>query len=522
MRMKRLLAIGMAAGMMISTAACGSSAAGTTGTAAGTTGATESGTTDTSATTAASDGKITHLVMAFPTFTGAPADTAKVQDAMNEILRKKIGVEVELQISDLASYKQNMTLALSSGEQIDIMNTIMQDYATLIAQGSLTNLEADNLMQTDGPGIVSTIGQDYVDACRVDGKLYALPGMRDYAQGKGCIAVGTEYLDAIGYKEPEGSGEIVKITEDELNDILAKLHKQFPDMEVMRPATSGVSQYTNLDFLGGNIFGVLENYGQDLKVVDAFQTDEYKNFCKLMYSWNQNGYISKDATTDTTSVGTLEAAGTLIAYQTGGKPGSKAQESSGGNRDMTIFQTKDDYMSSSSVASFMWTIPSTTVDATAAMKLMNELYTDPEIENLLIYGIKDTNYMVKDGLAETIKDESGTAAYSTLGWMAPNQFLSYVGSGNSADLWDQIKSFNDNAKKSSALGFSFDGTGVTTELAAVQAVYDEYQKTLEYGFADPDTTIAEMDKKMMDAGLQKIIDAKQEQLDAWAAAKQSN
>ena len=93
---------------------------------------------------------------------------------------------------------------------------------------------------------------------------------------------------------------------------------------------------------------------------------------------------------------------------------------------MTIFQTKDDYMSSSSVASFMWTIPSTTVDATAAMKLMNELYTDPEIENLLIYGIKDTNYTVKDGLAETIKDESGTAAYSTLGWMAPNQFLSYV------------------------------------------------------------------------------------------------
>ena len=132
MRMKRLLAIGMAAGMMISTAACGSSAAGTTGTATGTTGETGSAATGTSA-TAASDGKITHLVMAFPTFTGAPTDTAKVQDAMNEILRKKIGVEVELQISDLASYKQNMTLALSSGEQIDIMNTIMQDYATLIA-----------------------------------------------------------------------------------------------------------------------------------------------------------------------------------------------------------------------------------------------------------------------------------------------------------------------------------------------------------------------------------------------------
>ena len=520
MRMKRLLAIGMAAGMMISTAACGSSAAGTTGTAAGTTGATESGTTDTSATTAASDGKITHLVMAFPTFTGAPADTAKVQDAMNEILRKKIGVEVELQISDLASYKQNMTLALSSGEQIDIMNTIMQDYATLIAQGSLTDLEADNLMQTDGPGIVSTIGQQYVDACRVNGTLYGLPGMRDYAQGRGCIAIGTEYLDAIGYKAPEGSGDEVKISEDELNDILAKLHEKFPDKEVIRPASSGVTQYTEIDQLGGNMFGVLQDYGQELKVVDAFQSDDYKKFCNLMHDWNQKGYISKDAATDTTAVINLEAAGTLLGYQTGGKPGIKQQETSGCNRDMTIFQTKDDFMSSSSVSTMIWTIPSTTVDAAAAMKLMNELYTDPDIENLLIYGIKDTHYKVlDDGLAEYVKDSSGNSAYSTLPWLAPNQFLSYVNEGNSADLWKQLHTFNDNSQKSKALGFTFDGTGVTTEIAAVQAVYDEYKTSLEYGYADPDTTIAEMDKKMMDAGLQKIIDAKQQQLDAWAKTK---
>lgn len=515
MRLKKFLAVCLAAGMMVSTAACGSSTSGSEGTA----GTDTASASDAEAQTSASDGKITHLVMAFPTFTGAPADTQKVQDAMNEILRKKIGVEVELQISDLASYKQNMTLALSSGEQIDIMNTIQQDYATLIAQGSLTDLEADDLMSKNGPDIVSTIGQEYVDACRVNGSLYALPGMRDYAQGRGCIAIGTEYLDAIGYKAPSDAGEEVKITEDELNEILAKLHEKFPKMEVIRPAANGVAQYTQIDQLGGNLFGVLTDYGQDLKVVDAFTSDDYMNFCKLMYDWNQKGYISKDAATDTTAVGTLEAAGTLIGYQTGGKPGIRQQESSGDNRDMTIFQTKDDFMSSSSVASFMWTIPSTTVDAAAAMKLMNELYTDPDIENLLIYGIKDTHYKVlDDGLAEYIKDDSGNSAYSTLPWMAPNQFLSYVTEGNSADLWSQLKTFNDGSKKSKALGFTFDGTSVTTEIAAVQAVYDEYKTSLEYGFSDPETTIKEMDQKMMDAGLQKIIDAKQEQLDAWAAA----
>lgn len=167
-----------------------------------------------------------------------------------------------------------------------------------------------------------------------------------------------------------------------------------------------------------------------------------------------------------------------------------------------------------------WVIPSNTVDATAAMKLMNEFYTDPDIANLLVYGIKDEHYKVmEDGCAQYITDSNGSTAYATLNWMAPDQFLTYVSEGNSPTLWDEMKAFNTDSKKSKALGFTFDGTSVSTEIAAVQSVYDEYQKSVEYGFVDPTVAIPEMDKKMMDAGLQKIIDEKQSQLDAWAAQK---
>ena len=100
-----------------------------------------------------------------------------------------------------------------------------------------------------------------------------------------------------------------------------------------------------------------------------------------------------------------------------------------------------------------------------------------------------------------------------------NQFLCTVTAGNDADLWDNIRQFNDNAKKSAAMGFTFDSTPVATEITAVQNVYDEYQKSLEFGFVDPSVGIPEMNEKMMRAGLQKIIDEKQRQLDEWAAQK---
>ena len=86
------------------------------------------------------------------------------------------------------------------------------------------------------------------------------------------------------------------------------------------------------------------------------------------------------------------------------------------------------------------------------------------------------------------------------------------------DLWTEMKEFNTNAKVSKASGFSFDSTNVANELTAVQNVYNEYQTSVEYGFVDPETGIAEMNDKMMTAGLQKIIDEKKAQLAAWQEA----
>ena len=105
-----------------------------------------------------------------------------------------------------------------------------------------------------------------------------------------------------------------------------------------------------------------------------------------------------------------------------------------------------------------------------------------------------------------------------MGWMMPNQFQTHVWEGNDPDLWTEMKEFNTNAKVSKASGFSFDSTNVANELTAVQNVYNEYQTSVEYGFVDPETGIAEMNDKMMTAGLQKIIDEKKAQLAAWQEA----
>lgn len=130
------------------------------------------------------------------------------------------------------------------------------------------------------------------------------------------------------------------------------------------------------------MFGVLLDYGQNLDVVNLFESDFYKDYCARLYDYNQKA-ISVPMHRPIQQQRRACKAGTLMSYTTGGKPGIKAQETTLTGRDMTIFQTLDDYISSTSVASMPWTIPISAQHKEAAMKFLNECYTNADIANLL-------------------------------------------------------------------------------------------------------------------------------------------
>ena len=70
---------------------------------------------------------------------------------------------------------------------------------------------------------------------------------------------------------------------------------------------------------------------------------------------------------------------------------------------------------------------------------------------------------------------------------------------------------------SQAFGFVFDSTVVADQEAQCKAVEDEFLKQIAFGTVDVETKLTEFNEKLYAAGLQDIIDAKQEQLDAWLA-----
>lgn len=463
------------------------------------------------------------IVMAFMNWKGMPAGTERISQKISEYTMEKYGVNVEIQILDAASYAQNMKLMLSSGEQVDLFNSIMVGYNACINNGYALDLEENDLLQTYGKGIIDIFGDEYIDACRVNGTVYGLPTKKDDAAGIFGIAIAAEYLDGIGYdynsKYKSEEDEVIYSSTDEITDIFTQLHEKYPDLYVFSPQDATISQGMKIDALGGDNFGVLLDPENSLVVEDLFSSDTYYNLIKLFYDWNQAGFISQDALTDTNAATLQVLSGNAMSYATATKPGIRQQESNLCGKPMVIFQLGEDFLKSNSIAGMPWCINSGTEYPELAMTVLNGFYTDPVLSNLLVWGEEGSEYVKTDDGHITFPegiDADSSEYYNNVNWELPNQFIAEVWEGDNLDIGERMDKFNTEAVKSKALGFSFDNSAVASEFTALTNVYNEYGKALLFGFTDPDTGIPEFEARLKEAGLEKYMAAKQEALDAWA------
>ncbi len=465
------------------------------------------------------------VVIAFMTWAGRLVGTDRIAEKMSKITMEKIGVKVELMPMDAASYSQNLNLMLAAGDQVDLFNAVMIGFMPCYNKGYLLDLEENNLLATYGQGIIDAFRANELNGCRVSGTLYGVPVKKDDASGKFGISIPTKYLDEIGvdwqsmYANPED--EIIFTDFDFIEDVFAKLHEKYPDkVTFYTDPTSTVSQCLPID-MPADTFGVLLDPVNSLEVSDLFSSQMYYDLCARFYRWNQNGWISPDAITETNATTTQVKAGSLCAYKTATKPGIRQQESNLCGTPVAIFQLGPNFKGSNAYNTMPWVINQDTDDPVAAMQVLNLLYTDPDLSTLICWGQEGKEWQeTGDGhisFADGV-DAQNSEYYNNVNWQMPNQFIARIWEGDSLELWENMQNWNDNALASKAMGFAFDNSDVSAEYTALNNVYAEYSRQLELGFLNPDEGIPKLVERLKAAGLDDYIAAKQAQLNAWAEA----
>lgn len=505
---KRMMALMLAGAMILGITGCGNHV--TAGSS--TTGNTGSG-SSTQAGTSVGNKEYTKLVVSFRTFGTTPTDIVEVQNKINELTRKKIEAEVELMIIPSGSYRQQMTLMLSGDEQLDVMGAPSSVIPSAYAGEQIRPL--NDLLDQYGQGIKDVLG-DVLKCGQFAGEMYCIPIMADTAAGYGGFMLRKDLCEKYGINTDSVRtyGDITKIFE--------VIHENEPDMTVLAPYSVGYSfmQFCiNFDKLG-DYFGVLADHGQNLNVVNLFETEEYKEYLTVFRDWYQKGYISSDVTNATEAGAALMKAGNLFAYTQATKPGIETQEKNSSGHELIACQVLDTFTVTGNV--WQWTIPENSRNQEKAMQFINLMYTDKDLINLMAYGIEGKHYEVKEdgtvGYPDGVDSSNSGYNMGNMVWSFGNEFNAHVWNGNDPAVWEQTKEWNQTGIVSKAYGFVFNNTSVANEIAAVQNVYDQYRMSLECGVMDIEPTLQEMNEKLYAAGLQTIIDEKQKQLDEWAIA----
>jgi ABC-type glycerol-3-phosphate transport system substrate-binding protein len=160
--------------------------------------------------------------------------------------------------------------------------------------------------------------------------------------------------------------------------------------------------------------------------------------------WFNKGLVMKDAATTSSTAAELMASGNyfcyIASYSYPEADTAASLEAQCGGFDLGAKTIGTAFLDTSSINALTWMVSSTSEAPEAALKFLNLTFTDPEITNLIIYGLKDRDYVLSaDGFMSYPEGQDATTCLtprsfpaarwatssSCIRWRAPMWILSH-------------------------------------------------------------------------------------------------
>lgn len=434
-------------------------------------------------------------------------DHDMVLSEINEELREKLNVELDLEVIPNGEFEDKMRLMSTSNENYDLVFTSnwKNKFDDNIARGAF--LALDNFYELYGADIKSQMPEWLEDAGRVDEILYAIPNQQIAARQTGLI-VQKEYADRYGLTE----APLEKL--EDIEPFLQWLVDTAPDKIPIDVRDEHRQEVEYEDFASGMVWVKKDDPYTALPITEINEEQ-----MKLDRRWYENGYLRKDIgtiTDNTVDVISNRYVCTLSAY----KPGLGAEWTAKQGVEYIAIPVGEPYLKAASGNETMTAISRTSQHPKEAMELLNLLYSEPELFNKLLFGIEGVHYR-KTGQDSIELIEGSGYCYGTEAWKLGSQFLAWRLPGQEKDVWEKTDELNRTARKSLLQGFNFNPAKVQKELARLSSVERELRNG-QYQAEDLEVYRREWKDKMEQAGLNQVTQEVQKQIDQWREKEEKN
>ncbi|MEN8905339.1 MAG: extracellular solute-binding protein [Clostridiales bacterium] len=139
-------------------------------------------------------------------FSTTTIDEEQGHKQLQDEFKKFTGIELELIKPDHNQYFEVMASRFAAGNVPDIIEIGEQQYVKYASKGAL--VDVTNMISNSE--ILNKIEPDYIDAAKIDGKLYGVP----LQTGGGCLTyMRQDWLDNLGLEVPKTYDEFYKVLE---------------------------------------------------------------------------------------------------------------------------------------------------------------------------------------------------------------------------------------------------------------------------------------------------------------------
>lgn len=463
---------------------------------------------------------------------GKLADSDMVWEEYNKQLEKVMpDVKIEFKNVATADYAEKWKLMMAAQESVDIAWVgWMLDLQSEVTKGAFTEL--NDLIDEYGKDMKKEIPDFAMKKGMFEGKLYMIPIYQELADQQP-IALRTIKSLSDKYLDKAKAEEIFK---DETKPLkradMAVFEEFFEKLKQNGELRKGVSETfsnffadrigrpTGLQPIAANAYIDVNNFdGKVYNLLSDFP--ETKEYYEMKRDWFEKGYIRNDilGLQDWRSDEGKENGYVMWAHADGMNTALSESEKYG--FDIDAIRVRSSSFVNHTPPLTAITILSTCKEPEKAMQVIDLMNTakGKDLYNLLCYGIEGTHYnKVSENRIEMITQGTPFSSQNKYGynkWIVGNILNGYENQLEPEGYNDYVKEVNSELTVSPIMGFSFDTTEVTNEIAQYDAIMKEYSDIGTGAFADWEKRLDERNKKLKSAGCDKIVEEAQKQLNEW-------
>ncbi len=433
-------------------------------------------------------------------------DQQTVFDAVSEYMNEKINASVEFVPVEGGNFNDKMSAVIASNQEYDLCFTSSwaNNYLANVSKGAF--LPLDDLLPTYGPAIWS-LNEKFWDAVKVQGKIYGVINQQIFAR-----AAAISYLKEEAATHAFDPSSYVKGDISSLNSYIEKAYAA-DSSRYVHVEVSDMSEYLRQDWIVSyNVPGAVDvdDTSGKITVINQWKSEPMLKLVDTLQDWNTKGWTSSkkflSGMTQDMKNEIIDLGGTY-------KPGGAVETSLQVGAELEQIPSNDALLSTGGILATLTAVNRNSENPERAIMMLDILFSDAYAFNLLNYGIEGTHYELNNE-GKMIIDSISADYNPQVPWEFASTFLSLLNEGQASDLWEQTKQVNLDATKSPLLGFSFDPTPVSSEIAKSQATVAEYYQGIVLGIytdAEYEAFLAKLDA----AGADKIIAEMQSQIEKW-------